>query len=181
MNRTVLSAFVVTIGMFGITPGAALAQQARSSAPWSDDAARAAGTVVRQGLAAVERLDAEAFRSLSAGDLVAYDIDLEGRPVRMGSLEAAVAYVAAIGTEVKKTGATVRFENLRNDCRATTDVAYCLLEYAFVSTAGDGTRMSQPSQTTVVLTNTGGGWKWAHWHTSLSAAPASGPSSTPVK
>jgi len=154
------------------TSGIASAQEHGAAPKWNDDAAKAARAAVAQGLAAVERFDAEALRGLCTTDLVAYDIDLEGKPIRMGSLDEAISYVGGISAEAKKMGAHVKFENVEYNCRATSDVAYCLLAYAFVATMPDGARSVQPSQTTVVLTKTGGGWKWAHWHTSLSAAPS---------
>lgn len=169
MNRMGLSFVAVTLGVCGI----ALAQKQQAASMWDDKATKAARTVVEQGLAAVERLDPEGLKALSTADIVAFDIDLESKPVRMGSLKDTVAYVAGISAEVKKMGAKAKFENVKYNCRATSDLAYCLLEYNFVATMADGTRMVQPSQTTVVLTKSDDAWKWAHWHTSLSAAPAS--------
>lgn len=169
MKRIGLSVVAVTLGICGI----ALAQKQQSTSMWNDEATNAARSVVEQGLAAVERLDSERLKALSTADMVAFDIDLESKPVRMGSLNDAVAYVAGISAEAKKMGAKVKFENVEYNCRATSDLAYCILEYNFVATMGDGTRMVQPSQTTVVLTKSDGAWKWAHWHTSLSAAPTS--------
>lgn len=138
---------------------------------WNEEAAKAARAAVDQGLAAVERMDMEALRSLLTTDVVAYDIDLESRPMRMGSLDEAITYVTALNTEATKMAAKLKFENMKNDCRATSDLAYCLLEYDFVATMADGARMVQPSRTTVVLSKVDGAWKWAHWHTSLSELP----------
>jgi ketosteroid isomerase-like protein len=170
MNRIGLLVFALLLSAFG----PAFAAQKETATTWDDEASRAARAVVEQGLASVERLDAEALRAMCTADLVAYDIDLESKPVRMGSLSDAVGYVAAMGAEAKKMNAKVKFENVTYNCHATSDLAYCLLEYDFVATMGDGTRMVQPSQTTVVLSKSDGAWKWAHWHTSLSGAPSAG-------
>jgi ketosteroid isomerase-like protein len=165
MNRVGAIAAAVVLFASGI----ASAEPKAAPSIWNAEAARAARTAVENGLAAVERLDAEALRALCTSDIVAYDIDLESKPVRMGSLDDAIAYVAAVSAGAKQIGATVRFENVKTDCRATSDLAFCLLEYDFAATMPDGSRAVQPSQTTVVLAKSGGAWKWAHWHTSLSA------------
>jgi ketosteroid isomerase-like protein len=165
--KTIHAAVLVT----GLCAGGfAFAQQKQAPSMWDAEAAKAAQAVVEQGLAAVEKLDAEGLRALATPDLVAYDIDLESEPIRMDSLDEAVAYIAAIGMEAKKMGAKVKFERTECDCRATSTLAYCLLEYDFVATTA-GTRMVQPSQTTVVLGKSDGAWKWVHWHTSLSGDP----------
>lgn len=151
---------------------AAVAALKDATTKWNAEAARAARAAVEKGLASVETLDPEALRGQMIPGIVAYDIDLESKPIHMGSLDEALAYIGAMGAEAKKMGAKVKFENTKYDCHATADLAYCLLEYDFTATLPDGTRMVQPSQTTVVLSKIEGAWKWAHWHTSLSATPA---------
>jgi ketosteroid isomerase-like protein len=157
----------VALGACGI----ALAQNKPATSMWNDEAAKAARTVAEQGLAAMERFDAAGLEALCTADVVAFDIDLDNKPVRVGSQNEAFEYLAGISAGAKEMGATFKFENVKCDCRATSDLAYCILEYDFVATTADSTRMVQPSHTTVVLTKADGAWKWAHWHTSLSEAP----------
>lgn len=137
----------------------------------NEEAATAAQAVVERGLASMERMDADGFGALCRPDVVGYDIDYVGKPVRMASREEAVGYVAGLTAEAKKAGATFKFENVRIKCRASGDQAYCLLEYDFVATTRDGNRMVQPTRTSVVLGRSEGTWKWEHWHSSLSAPP----------
>lgn len=165
-----LGILVVAVASCFVTVAVAAPKDATTK--WNDEAAKAARAAVEKGLASVETLDPEALRSQMVPGIVAYDIDLESKPIRMGSLDEALAYVAALSAEAKKMGAKVKFENTKYNCHATADLAYCLLEYDFTATLPDGTRMVQPSQTTVVLSKIEGAWKWAHWHTSLSATPA---------
>lgn len=168
MNRIRVTALGAAVSL--CVCGIAFAQQKPAAKMWNEDAANAAHAVVEQGLAAVENMDVEALKAISTADIVAYDIDLESKPVRMGSLNEVVGYVQAMTTEAKKMGAKLKFENRKITCRATSELAYCLLEYDFVATLPDSTRLVQPSQTTVVLNKSESGWKWAHWHTSLSVA-----------
>ena len=169
MNR--MSACVVAFLAAAIASihGIALAEPKPSTSTGNADAAKAARAVVEQGLATVERMEVEAFRAIATPDLIAFDMDLEAKPVRMGSLNDAIAYVEAITAEAKKMGATLKFENVKSDVHTTSDMAYCLVDYDFAATMPDGSRTVQPSRTTVVLTKVDGAWKWAHWHTSLSA------------
>jgi ketosteroid isomerase-like protein len=168
MNRKRMIAVAVALGVCGI----ANAQEKPAPAMWDAAAAKEARAVVERGLAAVEKMDVEGVKAVAAQDITAYDIDLENKPVRMKSLAEVTQYLEAIFTEVKGIGATVKFENRTTECRATATMAYCTFEYDFVAMMADGTKMAQPSQTTVVLRKGNDGWKWAHWHTSLSVLPA---------
>lgn len=172
MNRMGVS----VVAMLLCACGTSFAEEKQAASKGADEAANAARVVVEQGLAAVERMDADGLRALCSADVVGYDIDLENKPVRFASSGEAAAYIAAISAEAKKMGAKFKFENTKYDCRAASDMAYCLLEYDFVATTADGTRMVQPTRTTVALRKSDGAWKWVHWHSSLS-----GPAVTTTK
>lgn len=150
----------------------AAAQHEQTSAMWDEAAAKEARAVVDRGLSALDKMDIAAFKAVAAPDLTAYDIDLDSKPVRMTSLAESKKYVEDIFAGAKKMGASLRFERRATDCRATSAIAYRTLEYNFVAAMPGGSEVSQPSQTTAILAKGKDGWKWTHWHTSLSSPPA---------
>jgi len=92
-------------------------------------------------------------------DVVAFEMDLEGRPVRLGSRDDAVRYAEEIFAQVKKMG-------------ANSTLAYCTVEFDFKATMADGSTLVQPSRNSVVLRQGDDGWKWTHWHALLAVLPA---------
>lgn len=111
------------------------------------------------------------LESVKAGlteDVVAYELDLDGKPVRLGSRDDVVRYAEDLFAQVQKMGAILKLDIRANDCRVNASLAYCTVEYDFKAMMADGGAMVQPSRTTFLLHKGGDGWKVTHWHTSLS-------------
>lgn len=159
---------VVALGVCGI----AIAQQKPAPMKWDEAAAKEASAVVDRGLDAFVKMDLVAFKAVAAEDMTGYDIDLEGKPIAMKSLADCIRYVEEITAGAKKMGGTLKFDKRSTECRATSTMAFCTMSYDFVATMPDGSTIVQPSQTTAILRKGADGWKWAHWHTSLSMLPA---------
>ena len=119
-------------------------------------------------------MDVEGFKVGLADDVVAFEMDLEGKPVRLGSRADAIRYAEEMFAQVKM-GASLRLEIHSSDCRATSTLAYCTVEFDFKATMPDGSTMSQSSRNSVVLRKADNGWKWTHWHSSLAVLPAPPP------
>lgn len=117
----------------------------------------------------VESMSVEPLKPFIAADIVAYDIDVAGKPVKLNSRDEAIKYFETTFAEVKKMGAIAKLEKRSLTCRATNAMAICLFEYDFIAVMPDGTKMTQPTQTTIVLNKAADGWKWTHWHSALSA------------
>jgi len=101
---------------------------------------------------------------------------ISGHPRRTLTLEkGGIVLIATehspIFDEVKKMGATLDMGVPSIHCRATSTLAYCVMEYDFSAMMPDSTKMTQPSRTSLVLRKGEDGWKWAHWHTSLATVP----------
>jgi ketosteroid isomerase-like protein len=127
---------------------------------------------VERGIAQFVNMDRAGFAASIAEEVVAYDIDLEGKPVKMSSMVEALAYFDAIVAEVGKMGAKLRVDLRSHTCAGSADLGWCAVEFDFVATMADGTATTQPSFVSCVLRKTADGWKWVHWHTSLSVLPA---------
>ena len=117
--------------------------------------------------------DLDGFKSGLAEDVVAFEMDLEGKPVRLGSREDVVRYAEATFAELKKMGASLTLDIHSSECNATSTLAYCTVEFDFKATMPDGSMMSQPSRNSVVLRKDENSWKWTHWHSSLAVPPTS--------
>ena len=133
---------------------------------------------VARTMGAFAAMDLEGFKAGLAEDVVAFEMDLENRPVRLGSRDDAVRYAEEMFAQVKKMGASLTLDIHSTDCRASSTLAYCTVEFDFKATMADGSTMLQPSRNSVVLRKGDDGWKWAHWHSSLAVLPAS-PASPP--
>ena len=126
---------------------------------------------VERTMGAFASMDLEVFKAGLAEDVVAFEMDLEGKPVRLGSRDDAVRYAEEMFAQLKKLGASLKLDIHSSDCRATSTLAYCTVEFDFKATMPDGSTISQPSRNTVVLRKGDDGWKWTHWHSSLAAPP----------
>ena len=126
---------------------------------------------VERTMGAFAAMDVEGFKAGLAEDVVAYEIDVEGKPVRLRSRDDAVRYAEQMFVQVKKMGGSLKLNTHSSDCRATSTLAYCNVELDFQAKMPDGSTMSQPSFISVVLCKVDGDWKWMHWHSSLAALP----------
>ena len=144
---------------------AAFAAQLRNSS-------RTARTQVEGTMNAFVSMDIERFKAGLADDVVSFEMDLENKPVRFGSRNEVVRWAEATFAELKKMGASLKLDIHSSNCRATSTLAYCTVEFDLKATMTDGSTMSQPSRNSVVLRNGEDGWKWAHWHSSPAVPPA---------
>ena len=144
-------------------------------AEWDDGATQEVRAQVRRTMDAFASADLDGFKSGLAEDVVAFEMDLEGKPVRLGSREDVVRYAEATFAELKKMGASLTLDIHSSECNATSTLAYCTVEFDATATMGDGSTLSQPSRNSVVLRKGDAGWKWAHWHSSLAVLPAPPP------
>ncbi len=129
-------------------------------------------------MGAFASMDLEGVKAGLAENVVAFEMDLEGKPVRLGSRDDAVRYAEAMFAQVKKMGASLKLDIHSCDCRAKSTLAYCTVEFDFKATMADGSTMLQPSRNSIVLRKGDDGWKWMHWHSSLAVLPA--PSASPA-
>jgi ketosteroid isomerase-like protein len=169
-----LSLLVLVLGAWGCTPAPP------TTAQWDEVAAQEVRTQVEGTMNAFVSMDLERFRAGLSEDVVAFEMDLENKPVRLGSRDEVGRWAEATFAEVKKMGAILKLDIHSSNCRATSTLAYCTVEFDFKATMADGSTMSQPSRNSVVLRKGEDGWKWAHWHSSL-AVPLAPPASPAQK
>ena len=173
MSGTRMILLAMVLGAGEPTP----APQMSTTAQWNDAATQEVRAQVEKTMGAFASMDLEGFKAGLAEDVVAFEMDLEGKPVRLGSRGDAVRYAEEMFAQVKKMGARLKLDIHSSDCRATSTLAYCTVEFDFKATMPDGSTMSQPSRNSVVLRKGDDGWKWTHWHSSLAVLP--GPPAPP--
>jgi ketosteroid isomerase-like protein len=127
---------------------------------------------VERTMGAFESLSLEVLKAGLAEDVVAFEMDLESKPVRLGSRADVVRWAEEMFAELKKMGASVKLDIHSRDCRATSTLAYYTVEFDFKVTMPDGSTMLQPTRNSVVLRKGDDGWKWEHWHSSLAVPHA---------
>lgn len=150
--------------------------QEKAASIWDEGASRnVLASTEKLFMGVVEQMSVEPLKPHLASDIVAYDIDFEGKPVKITSRDEAIRYFETIFSEAKKVGAKARIDKKSFTCRATSSMAFCLFEYDFVAVMPDGATMTQPTQTTIVLNKVGDTWQWTHWHSALSAPVPSAP------
>lgn len=165
--------------MKGITAGVlatliavtvSVSAQEKSVAIWDETASKNVLALTEKVfMGVVEQMSVEPLKPHLASDIIAYDIDFEGKPVKINSRDEAIRYFETVFSEAKKVGAKARIDKKSFTCRATSSMAFCLFEYDFVAVMPDGATMTQPTQTTIVLNKVGDAWQWTHWHSALSA------------
>lgn len=166
MNRTLATALgVATVLAVGVG-----AEEKPQASVWNDAVGNEVLAMTEKAfVSVVDQMSVEPLKPYLATDVVAYDIDFEGKPVKINSRDEAIEYFETVFAEFKKLGATAKLQKRSLTCRATGAMAICLFEYDFVAVMPDSATMTQPTQTTIVLNNTAEGWKWTHWHSALSA------------
>ena len=127
---------------------------------------------VEKTMRAFVSMNLESFKAGLVEDVVAFEIDLEGKPVRLGSRNDVVKYAEDIFAQVKKMGASLKLDIHSIQCHETSMLSYCTAEFDFKAIMADGSTMSQPSRLSVVLCKDKDSWKWMHWHSSLATLPA---------
>jgi len=145
------------------------------TAQWNDAAMQEVRAQVERTMGAFVSMDLDGFKAGLAEDVVAFEMDLEGKPVRLGSRDDAVRFAEEIFAQMKKMGANLKLDIQSSDCHVTSTLAYCTVEFDFKATMADGSAMSQPSRNSVVLRKDDDCWKWMHWHSSLAVPPVPSP------
>src|SRR5262249_52275492 len=131
---------------------------------------------VEQTIAAYSKGDTAALGRALADDawLPTFEIDLDGKPVRLATRADGVRYNNDVLAALQGMKATIKVELKSIEWRAAAGLAVCAIEHEPQVTTTDGKTMTQPSRATVVLRKGTDGWRWMHWHTSLSVAAAAG-------
>ncbi len=129
---------------------------------------------VERTMHAFVSMDLEGFKAGLAEDVVSFEMDMESKPVRLGSCDDVVRWADDTFAQLKTMGAILELVIHSIDCHANSTMAYGTVEFDLKATMAGGSTMSQPSRNTVVLRKYGDGWKWVHWHSSLAipAAPS---------
>src|SRR5712691_3473731 len=78
---------------------------------------------VERTMGAFASMDLQGFKAGLAEDVVAFEMDLEGKPVRLGSRDEAVRFAEEMFAQVKKMGASLKLDIHSTDCRATSSLA----------------------------------------------------------
>ena len=162
MNRTIATLLVMLLGACAPDPRRAE----------HDVRAR-----VERTMGAFAAMDMEGFKAGLAEDVTAFEMDLDGRPVRLGSRDDVLRFAGETFAQLKKMGAKVTLDIHSTHCRVNSTMADCIVEFDFKASMADGSTMSQPTRNTIVLRKGDDGWTWTHWHSSLAAPSA--PSSAP--
>jgi ketosteroid isomerase-like protein len=145
-----------------------------SSTQWDITAAAEARAVVEQGVRAFESSDLEGVKAVLAESWTtpAYDTDFENKPLRMATQADVIKYAEDTFAEVKKMGATLKIAVKDIACRATSTLAFCVIDHEVTATMANGQSAVQPQQATFVLAKAPAGWKWVHFHSSPGRTPA---------
>ena len=161
---------VVLAALLCACAGTTAGPQAAAPA-WDDAAAQEARLEVEGAMNAFAAMDLEGFTSRLSEDAVAYEFDLENKPMRLGSRDEVAQWFGGILAELKEMGATVTLDVHSTDCHATAGLAYCTVEFDLNVALADGGALSQPTRNTIVLREGDDGWKWMHWHSSPAELP----------
>lgn len=145
--------------------------QVPNTEQWDYAATQEVSAQVERTMGDFASMNLEGFKAGLAEDVVAFEMDLESKPVRLGSRTDVVRWAEDVFAELKKMGARLKLDIHSRDCRATSQVAYCTVEFDLKATMSDGNTMSLPSRNSVVLRKGDEGWKWVHWHSSLAVLP----------
>jgi ketosteroid isomerase-like protein len=169
MRAILVVLLVATLAAVSCTP--APAPPAKTAASGAEDAVQEVKAQVQKTMNAFAATDLEGFKAGLREDVVSFEFDMEGKPVRLGSREEALQFAQDIWAALQEMGATIQLETHSTECRAGTRLAYCTVEFDFNAVMADGSVMTQPTRNSVVLQSDEGGWRWVHWHSSPAAAP----------
>jgi len=150
----------------------ASASGSRGDEPAADAAAREVHSQVERTMNAFAAMDAEGVVAGLAPEVTSFEIDLEGRPVRLTGIADARRYAEEMFAAMKEMGGSLEVDVRSRDCRAAAELAHCVVSLDFKAKMADGSEVVQPTFVTVVLRRGDDGWRWIHWHSSLAVAGA---------
>lgn len=141
---------------------------------WDSTAAAEAQAVVEQGIRAFESSDVEGVKAVLSDDWTtpAYDTDFENKALGMATRADAIKYAEDSFAQVKQMGATLKIAVKNIACRATSTLAFCVIDHEVTAAMANGQSAVQPQQATFVLAKGSAGWKWVHFHSSPGRTPA---------
>ena len=140
---------------------------------WNDAATADVKAQVERTMNAFAAMNVDSVKAGLAPDVTAFETDLDGKPVRLGSRDDVVKFANDVFAAINKMGAKVALDVHSTDCHATVALGYCSVAFDFQMTAKDGKTTTQPSWNTIVLDRTENGWEWKHWQSSAApTAPA---------
>lgn len=160
------------LGLAASIVACAPAPPAPTTVQWDTATAREVRAQVEKTMTAFAAMDLETFEAGLAGDVTAFELDLDNKPLRLGSRTEAIRFAEGTFAGVRTMGATLALDFHSTACRGTATLAWCTVEFDLKVKMPDGNTLTQPSRNSVVLFKTRDGWKWTHWHSSLAVAPA---------
>src|SRR6185369_696725 len=105
-------------------------------------------------------------------------LDENNHPVRYQGREKVTQYFHNLEQGAKAQGLKFKSTITKNDCSATTNVGYCVVEFDQTISAGGQTMGPFKFRATVVARKVGDEWRWTHWHGSFREMPAPAPAAS---
>ena len=137
-------------------------------------------TQVEATMNAFAAMDLDAFMHGMAAEVTAYEFDMDGTPLRLGSRDEVKGFATGVFDAMRNMDAKLSITFDRVDVQVDGDLAACAVEFDSDARMPDGAVTSQPTRNTVVLHRDADGWKWTHWQSSAAvAAPATEPPAGP--
>jgi len=164
------TAMVVLVGMIG-TLGCT-----RASAPATGEwDAAATASLKAEPEAMLNEIDAGHFEAVEAkmdSDAIAFDFDSSNAPVRMQGVADIKKVFDGYANMMKTQQLKMKSTLVSSDCRATTSMGFCAIEFDQSATTPTGTMGPYKFRGTLVARRVADGWRWAHWHGSFREMPA---------
>lgn len=105
-------------------------------------------------------------------DAIVLDLDENNKPVRFQGREKVKEYFGGLEQGMKAQGLKFKSTLARNDCTATAQIGYCVVEFDQTISAGGQTMGPFKFRSTLVARKVGEDWRWTHWHGSFREQPA---------
>jgi hypothetical protein len=138
---------------------------------WDDNAAEEVIQLLHRMYHAWNSGDLEFMKRFIAEEGFVGTFDLAGdeRPVALNSRQELLAFIEKLVADTNTSGAHTETSPRRaHQVLATSTLAICTQESELVERHADGSRYVLPHRGTSVLAKTADGWKFVHWHVSLS-------------
>jgi len=166
-----IGAVVASVAAFAGKTALAASTNPTQAVQWDDNAAEEVKQLMHRMHHAWNRGDLEFMKRFIAeeGFVGTFDLTGDEQPIALNSRQELLAFIGKLVADASTSGTQTETSPRRShQVLATSTLAICTQESELIERQADGSRYVLPHRGTSVLAKTADGWKFVHWHVSLS-------------
>jgi ketosteroid isomerase-like protein len=134
---------------------------------WDDATATALETKMKEMFVQLDAGNLDALLTWADDTTITWDVGPDGKGLAANTPAETAKLLKDFTGWMKESGTTVETNVRRNDCHATTDFGFCVMEFDQTISQPGQPAVDQSFRATMVARAVDGQWRWSHWHASI--------------